>query len=663
MKTLALQQQKRSTPWNLLIDTFEGCATVLDAVIAGKKYAQEAINMIQVQDGRWKNRWGRALYGNAITGEADILGASTFTKSDGTREIIAIGSTTGKAYKSTDGGTWTEITGATFDITTKNYFFKQINSYLFICNGVDRLTRYNGTVLSRYTAISAPSSLAGVKTVLTAGSYHNYYVVTAVNDIGETIASNEIDVPTSKLRDSWLTATEWIDLTWTAVAGATYYQIYYADLSGKEELLANSATNAYKDNNTATVNVYKTFPLADSTGAPKFSIITTSTAGSIGSRIWGIAPNEFPNRVFFSGTGQYIGMFSDVFGGGWIDLDQGGDEKVAYIEHFRTGKGDTAATVFMSSPNGKGSVWQVTIVQVPVGDGTVFVPSSDKIVGGLGTNTPGGAILVGDSIMFLGASGALELSNKVNVQNVLSTTPKSQNIRPSYLSLNFSKSQQFRAYTYQNFVFYSATEGTGENDIIFIYDKDLDRWYWKWTFGVRQFLEYTENSSGKTKFLMVPTSGNNLVECSEFISGDFGAPISTSLLTGLIPVDDNDRYAFAKVSESLIELGRPKGTIYHEILGIGKKKGFASLATKQITDSLQSGEFWTGSLGEITLMDEEDAPVSYSSASVKKRKRIGKSLSHIQHHVYSNTGDTEYTVLAIQDTGVMDPSRPPSSWN
>ena len=662
MKTLTLQQQKAPTPWNLLLDQFEGCATVLDSVIAGKRYAQEAINMIQVQDGRWKNRWGRALYGTAISGEANILGSATFTKSDGTREIIAIGSTTGKAYKSTDGGTWTEITGATFDTTTKNYFFKQINNYLFICNGVDRWTRYNGTVLSRYTGISAPAGLAGVRTVLTAGTFHNFYVVTAVNDVGETIASNEIDVTTNKVRDAWLTATEWIDLSWGAVAGASYYQIYYSDLSGREELLDNSPTNSYRDANTATVNVYKTFPLADSTAAPKFSMITTSTAGSIGSRIWGIAPNEYPNRVFFSGTGQFIGMFSDVFGGGWIDLDQGGDEKVAYVEHFRTGKGDTAATVFMSSPNGKGSVWQVTILQVAVGDGTVFVPSSDKIVGGLGTNTPGGTLIVDDKIMFLGASGALNLSNKENVTNVLSTTPKSQDIRPSYLGLNFALSSQFRAYVYQNYVFFSATEGTGENDIIFIYDKDLDRWYWKWTFGVRQFLEYTENSSGKTKFLMVPTSGNQLVECSANISGDFGAPIRTSLLTGLIPVS-KDQYAFAKVIEALIVLGRPKGTIYFEILGIGKKKGFASLATKQITDSLQAGEFWTGSLGEITLMDEEDAPVSYSSASVKKRRRIGQSLNSIQFHVYSNSGDTEYTVLAIQAIGVMDPTRPPSSWN
>ena len=92
---------------------------------------------------------------------------------------------------------------------------------------------------------------------------------------------------------------------------------------------------------------------------------------------------------------------------------------------------------------------------------------------------------------------------------------------------------------YQNYIFFTATEGTGENDITFIYDTELDRWYWKWTFGARQFLEYADNNTGKAKFLMVPTSGNQLVECSENISGDFGQPFATSLLTGLIPVDRN----------------------------------------------------------------------------------------------------------------------------
>jgi hypothetical protein len=658
MRPLKISQQKAVRPWSLILDQFEGTATVLDDAILGKKYAKEALNLTQVQDGRWKTRPGRRSYGSTLTGESYFLGVGKYTKTDGTRELIAIGSTTGKAYKSTDGGAWTEITGATFTIAAKNIFFKQINNYLFICNGNDRLTRYNGTVLSRYTALSAPTGLAGVRNVLTAGANHNYYIVTALNDIGETVGSAEIDVTTNKTRDTWIFASnEYLDLSWGAVTGAIKYQIYYSDLSTKEALLGESSTNSYRDDNTDTVNPYVVYPTQDTTGAPKFSMVATS-----GSRIWGIAPSEFPYRVFYSGTAQYLGYFSDTFGGGYTELDNGGDDVVSFVEHFRTGRGDTAATVFTKSPKGGGSVWQIQLTPNTIGTVTFIVGNPDKIVGSMGANSPGAALLVGDSIMFLGERGINSLTNKANVSNVLSTTPQSRNISPSYLGLNFSKADQFRAYAYQKYILFSATEGAGENDLSFLYDTELDRWYWRWDFGVRGFIEYTENASGTTKLLLVPTSGNQLVECSENISSDFGQPIKTSLLTGLIPIS-RDQYVFAKVIEALIVLGRPKGTINFEILGLEKKKGFSSISTKTITDTLQSNEFWTGSLGEITLKSEETAPTVYSQASVKKRNRIGKVLNAIQFHVYSNSADTEYTLLSIQAQGVIANMRPPSSWN
>lgn len=660
MRQLQLQQQTAVKPWSLIIDSFKGTATVLDDAITGQEYAKEAINLMQKQDGRWTNRWGRILWGNAISGETGILGASSFTKSDGTRELIAIGQTTGKAFKSVNGGTWTEVTGATFDISAKNIHFKQINNYLFISNGVDRLTRYNGTVLSRYTSIPTPTGVTVTRGAgLSAGSFNNFYQVTALNDIGETAGSIEISITTNKQRSTWNPASnEYIDITWSAVSGATKYQPYYSDITVKEELLDESTSTTYRDGNTATPNPFVAVPTQDSTGAPKFSMIATS-----GSRIWGIAPKEYKWRVFFSGTGQYLGYFGYTFGGGWVDLDFGSDEEVTFIEHYRTGKGDTSATVFTKNASGGGSVWQVNLTTTDVGGTTVVVPIPEKIVGSAGAKSQGAALLVGDTIMYLSAYGVQTLSNKAQVTNVLSTTEESRDLQPSYLGLNFSLADQFRAYRYKNFIFFSATEGGGENDLIFIRDTDLDRWYYKWNFGVRQFLEYT-GADGMTKFLLVTTSGNQLVECSETIKGDFGASIRTSLLSGLIPVD-RDKYTFVKVLEALIDLGRPKGSIKFEVLGVEKKKGYASLKNKTLLlSSTTSGvEFWNGSLGEILLLNDEDAPTTYNQASVRKRMRIGKSVHSLQFHVSSDSLDTEYTILSMQAKGVVDPSRPPSSYN
>lgn len=656
MRPLPLSQQTKETPYELILDTFKGTATVLDDVIAGKEYAKESTNLLQVQDGRWKNRWGRAYWGTAITGETEIYGVGNYTKSDGTRELVAITSS-GKAYKSQDGEAWTEITGATFDVSAKNPHFKQINNFLFISNGVDRLTRYNGSVLSRYTAITAPVGTSGSRGAgLSAGSNNNFYKITALNDIGETEGSAEISVTTNKLRDAWNVASnEYVDLSWTAVAGATRYQIWYSEVTGDEQLLTETATNSFRDDATFTINEFYACPTDNTTGAPKFSMIATS-----GGRIWGIAPEEYKWRVFWSGTGQFLGTFSYSYGGGYQDLDYGSDEIVSFIEHSRTGKGDNAATIFTANPRGGGSVWQMQITSITVGSDTIMVPVFDKVVGSTGTKARGAALLVGDAIVFLSAYGVQTLTNKQNVANVLSTETTSREIQPSYMGLNWSLASQWRAYQYRNFTIITATEGTGENDITFLRDNELDRWYWKWTFGARGFFEYTDNN-GVTRLLHVPTSGNRLVEISENIVGDFGQAIKTSLLTGLIPID-RDKYIFAKVKEALLDIGRPKGSITFEVLGISAKKGFETAGNREITDTLQVSEFWTGSLGEITLKDEEDAPTTYSQASVRKTLRIRKELNSIQFHVYSDSLETEYTVLSIQAKGTIKNRKAPSTW-
>lgn len=659
MKILKVSQQVKEVPWKLILDDFSGAtATLLDDALLGKKYVKESKNLIQVQDGRWKVRWGTAYYGLEISGEAKILGAGEYANSSGVREIVAIGSTTGKAYKSVDGGAWTEITGATFDTSATFYFFKQINNYLMICNGSDPLTRYNGSVLTRYSTISAPTGLAGNRGAgLPDGTYHNYYKVTALNDVGETLGSAEIDVTTNKQRTVWNpTSNEYIDLSWTAVTGATKYQVYFSESSGEENLLANVKANSYKDDNSAVPNPFVVVPDADTTGAPAFSMISMS-----GSRIWGVAPNQYPYRVFFSGTGQYLGYFADAYGGGWVDLDKGGKETVQFVDHYRTGKGDSAATVFCKTPEGTGSIWQITLEPYPIGESVIIVPSPQKIVGSIGTDAPGAVVKAMDSMIFPNKRGVFTLGNKAQVTNVLSTEEISSNIRPSFRSLYLPRVGQMAGYWYDGKILLSAPEGDGGNDMTFLNDTERKNWNWKWTIGFKQFLEYTDGN-GRTKFLGVQDGKAQLVEISENIMGDLGQPFKTSLITGLFPINEQDPTMFAKVDEVEITLGRPKGTIFVEVLGIEKKRGFSSLKTRMIGDTLQVNEFWTGDLGEITLKDEEDAPKTYSQAMVKKVFKIGKLLNSIQFHIYSDSADMDYTLIQIYARGTITPTSVPSTW-
>lgn len=651
MKIISPKGGKIKAPWKLIIDTFKGLASLLDDVILGSKFAKEALNLILVQDGRWKTRWGTAYYGAELPGGVKFVASGIYEKTDGTQEKVAIGDD-GKAYKSVDQGAWSEITGATFTLTATKYDFCPSVNQLYISNGVDKLTRYGGTNLLRYTQLAAPTGLAGVRNVLTAGSYNNYYKVTALNLVGETQGSAEINVTSNKPRNSWITTSdERIDLSWNAVSGATRYQIYFSDESGKELLLAETSTTAvtFQDTGENVQNPFFPCPLDDTTGAPAFKMVADS-----GSRLWGITDD----LVFWSGTGDYLGIFSEFYGGGSQPLMGGTGEKLEWIGHFRSGKGDSVATALTRNKAGIGSIWQIPLEATTIADTMIIIPNPSKLPGPIGTVAMLGVVSANDALYIPNSRGIFSLNNKVNVQNILSTGELSGNIRPSFR--NLKDIENIAGIWYDSKIFFTASEGGNGNNIIFGLDTELDEWFWKWTVGFKNFLEVTE-SDGTTKLLGIPNSGTRLIEISKNIKGDLGQPFYQSWLSGLIPVSE-DSTVFANVQEALVELGRPTGTIYFEILGLSDKKNFSSIATKQITDGLQAIEFWTGSLGEITLKDEEGAPVTFSQASVPKAKRIGKKLRSIQFHIYSSAADADFTILKVQAKGFIQKMRTPSKF-
>jgi len=352
----------------LKIDKFDGgYSSLLDEARMPNKFAVQSYNLMQFQDGIWGTRWGFDYYGSAITGETSIDGATEYIKTDGTRETIAIGGTTGKIWKSQDRGAWTQI-GSTTLTVGKTPSFLQIKSELYICNGTDALLRYDGTNLNVYTALTAPTNVAFTRTVLTTGTNNYYYVITALNDVGETEGSSELTVAVNKKRETWA-ATEFITITWDAVNGATRYNVYAYDQTGYEVFLGTTINATYIDVGTTVWNPFIETPNDNTTSAPKFSAMESS-----GNRIWATGDPNNKFRVYFTGVGQYLSFFSPFYGGGYIDLEKGGRDTPVAVAHYRTGKGDPIATVLCSSPEGSGSIWQVEINSTTVDSFTFAVP-------------------------------------------------------------------------------------------------------------------------------------------------------------------------------------------------------------------------------------------------------------------------------------------------
>jgi len=661
--------KSRSKKVSISIKDFSGGTnTLLDEARMPKKFAKESTNMMQDQDGVWKTRWGTAQYGAEHAANPD--GAWEFVKSDASTELVTIAN--GKAWKSTNGGSLTEITGATFTAGTQCYFM-QIAGYLYIANGTDSLARYNGTVLTTYTEIDAPANLgASITSGLSSGTYNYYGEVTALNDVGETVGSTEASIAVDKSRDSWTEGTDKVTWYWDAVASATRYQLYISEYTGEEVLLATTASGVtdFVDDGTLDLNTYVEPPLQNTTGAPKFISMCIS-----GNRIWATNNTDAMYTVYFSGTGQFMGNFSDFYGGGWINLEKGGREIPVAVKHYQSGSGEGRATVLCRTPDGRGAVWQVTISTATVGDTSFSVPSAVKVVGSFGTESVLGVVATENDIAFPNRKGWFNLGPEKNFYGLLRTRERSSNIRPYWRSLSGDQISNICAYFYDAKIFISVPRTTEGNNKIIVFDTERGNWSVDFSLGAKQFLEYTDTDN-KTHLLYIPMSGTQLIELSENILNDLGTAFNQTYVSPLIPVSKN-KTDVLNLKDAIVELGNPRGVLTFQILGVGKDDIFTTLATKTIVTfgantgvgSDLAGDFFATSTNDnskqvatVWTVYFTATPETYTQATTKSAIKKRSKIYALQFKVSSTTADTSYSILDLQASGKLLPRKIPSAW-
>lgn len=632
-----------------------GSNTLLAEARLALNESKTALNLIQVEDGLWKPRWGSAVYGASLSAVPD--GAKEFVKSDGTTELIAVSG--GKVWKSSNGGAWTEITGATFTAGTTCYFM-QIAGFLYIANGTDPLARYNGTTLTKYAALAAPTVFTAslVASGLASGTYTYYGQLTALNEVGETVGSSEVSLTVNKARDSWVSSTDkGIAWYWNAVASATSYQLYIADQSGRERLLTGTPNTFYIDDGSQQINEFVEVPNDNTTTAPLFKSMAVS-----GNRIWATYDPANKYKVYWSGTGTDIGKFSEFYGGGWVNLEKGGRELPTAVVHYQSGQGAGAVTVLCRTPEGKGAIWQISIESLTVGDTQFSVPTTSKIVGSFGTESILGVVATNNDILFPNKRGMYSLGPEKNYYGILRTNELTTKIRPYWRSLEGSLMSGICGYFYDSKVLLSVPKSSSGNTRTIVYDLERINWTVDWTISAKQFLEYTD-TSGDTHLLFVPTSGTKLVELGEHIQGDLGAAFSTKYVSGRYPLSKLWK-DFMRVKKVYIKLGNPVGDVVFEVSGTQKNEPFKSLTAGGATitsTSANTGLGWD-KLGTVQLGDTNGTPDVFSDSSDPHYVQIRKKLRDIQFSVSTEGFGTEYVLQGIIVEGNLIKSTPASSW-
>jgi len=638
-----------------------GVITLVTESKIPKNALKEADNILLKEDGSPSPRWGVGWYGTSPSSAA-LDGAAYFETSAGAVHIIAVAG--GTIYRSiNDGSTWTACTGATLTAGFK-CDFEQAASFLYIVNGENPIVRYDGTTtLQTYTALTTPSAPTLTKTGLGGTVYTYYYSVSAVNNVGFTAASTQGTITVDRYRDRWDTSN-FVKLTFPAVTGAVRYDIFVGNsatdpLVYLDSISANGVgTQEYTDQGSALENSNVIAPTDNTTTGP-----VVGRMSYVGSRLWATQDKTNKYRVWWTGSGQYIGYFSTSYDGGYIDLQKGSQFKPTEVADYRDGKGTPLATVWCSSKDGRGCVWQVSLETQTIGDFSFTSPAAYKLPGSRGTDAPDSVVNVLNDFMYYNSQAVYNLGSRAQYLNLLSTDESSANIRPSVKNVSPTASSKVTAIYYDAKVFFSVPYNSSDNNAVIVYDTEKKAWLPRaFTIGFEKFFQYTD-TSGSQHLLAWKPGDTRLSEISSAIRGDYGQPFTTSLTTGLIPVSKN-RFEFMWVEEAEFELSQPTGKIIVELVGTERNKGFKTVKTKPVDFKykLTNTGWSTFAWSTTPWSDSSVVPEVYSESSAKRYFSVQRELNAYQFHITTSSIDSDYILRTLQINGTPTQSGKPREW-
>lgn len=630
-----------------------GVVTLVDESRLPLNALKEANNTLLYEDGFPGPRWGVDWFGTAASADA-IDGAFMHEHTDGTVHLLKLAG--GTLYRSTDDGqNWTACTGHTFTVGAKAST-TQARNFTYIATKQDPIIRYDGTtVLQVYTAITAPGAPSITRTGLSGSAYTYYYKIAAVNEIGFTEASTAASQAVSVPRDQW-DASNYLTLSWSAVSGADRYDIYMSDVSGEETYIASVSGLEYIDNGTAIQNITVTAPEDNTTGGPNVGDISF-----VESRIWVTddADNEW--RVSWTGSGQFLGSFSSFYDGGYVDLKKGSQFKPVKVEDYRDGKGEPYATVWMKSPDGRGTIAQVKLETYTVGDISFTVPNVLFLPGSRGTNAPNSVVNVLNDYFYYNSQAFYNLGSRAQFLNLLSTDEASANIRPSVKEISQTGSSGIASIYFDAKIFFSVPYGSDTNNHIAVYDTERQAWLPKaYTIGAENFLQY-QTAAGAIKLLFWKPGDSQLSETAKNIKGDYGQDFEGSIVTGIQHVDQ-DRFTFWFVEEGEVEFARQEGSVNVELVGIERSKGFRSLKSNTIAPRNTNVGWTTNQWSTTAWSDTSALPVVFSESSIKRYFSVQRELNAWQYNITWNSKDTDFILRTLQINGSPTNAGKPRAW-
>lgn len=468
----------------------------------------EAKNIILSVDGI-EPRPGTLNYGTDAG--SNVAGGIGYYQSDGTRRFMRFNRTSGK-IEYYNGTTPTELSGKTYDTTAAlNFLLARDKLYTF--NGVDNLTEIDDTTINLFTAITTPTGLA-VNPQGTTGSEPYSYRVSAFNDQGETLACTSVSISNG---NASLNATDFNRLTWTAVSGATGYNIWGRTSTGLGHTYMASVygVEQYDDKGQDDPSLTLLPPEGNSTGGVKCSMAVFAIG-----RIFAAGDPDNPSRLYYGGVADNLANFSGAGeGGGYVDVFKNDGSEIKAILPFQGGViiwKDNAIYKFSFTSEGLAQLEEIT-----------------RSFGGISFRS---CKHVENDVVFAakkdGRLAFYSLGNQENYSSaILRTNELSIKIASRLEDVNLSKLGNAAAFYFNNIYGCAvARESSTVNNRIWCLDTRFGAWvYWD-DIKANFFMEYVD-TEGTQKLYYGSENTGYMVEMFKDERNDNGAAISVEWTT------------------------------------------------------------------------------------------------------------------------------------
>lgn len=521
----------------------------------------------------------------------------------------------------------------------------QIYNNVYIINGINNLTKYNGATIYPYTSISRPTGVTATNLSGVSGTVTRSFRVSSFNSVGEQIASDAVLVSNTP-QD--LTDTT-IRISWTTSSPSSVVVAYglYGFTQGDERLITtvDSSTLTYDYQGVPEPDNFVFPSAANTTDGPVSKYVTSHKDKLVLGNLVG-----YPSRIMWSGGGINVDKFNWRFGGGYVDIDKDSGDEVTGLIEFQN-----AIIVFKER-----SIWKVTLEA----QGSLVIPTVEMLIKGIGAVAHRTIRHVENDVFFLSRKGVFTLGNEANYLNVLRTNELSSRVRPVFQGLETNQAQLACAvYHDSKYRLSYPTDVSGVNKKEIVYDRERLAWVGPNTFPAAPGVyEVYYDGANKERLLWGDTNDNYVTESSSGIVNDKGVKIQTSLLTKKTSFDNPFR--FKQIKEVFSNWRNVSGSPFVSVILEQRDGTLATAESFSITASSAGVGWGFDRWGTFKWGTSSGAGSAESSSDLVRRTRLFKISRALQIQITTVGNNDKYELLGFQTNAQeLGPGIIPSHWD